>query len=77
MLPFHPYYDFSFPCISKTTGKSTFGFLPYALIVTDPAATAPGTKAEATYAKACASVTEEAGLMSTLLFAKILEFEIL
>ena len=59
------------------TGKFTFGFLPYALIVTDPSATAPGTKAPPTNDSACASDAEDAKLISTLLFAKIFEFEIL
>lgn len=49
-----PYYVRSFPCINNITGKSTFGFLPYALIVMNPAPTDPGTNAPATNDNACA-----------------------
>ena len=73
----HPYYSLSFPCIKIITGKSTFGFLPYALIVTDPSATTPGTNAPLINDSACVSVADGAKLISTLLFDSIFEFEIL
>ena len=47
------------------------------MIVTDPVATTPGTKAPPTNDNACASDADDAKLISTLLFAKIFEFEIL
>ena len=43
----------------------------------NPAPTDPGTNAPATNDNACASDADDAKLISTLLFAKIFEFEIL
>lgn len=58
-------------------GIATVGFLPYALIVTDPAAIDPGMKPAEIYAYFAASDAEVAGAISTLLVARIDELLIL